>query len=71
MFIRKTDSKAYDSALELARSRFEAQLKQDKDSNQKSLDEYQMYMDETTKFQELMLLKEAQNRLIVKSVLEQ
>lgn len=33
--------------------------------------EYQMYMDETTKFQELKILKEAQNRLIVKSVLEQ
>ena len=30
-----------------------------------------MYMDETTKFQELKLLKEAQNRMIVKSVLEQ
>lgn len=29
-----------------------------------------MYMDETTKFQELKMLKEAQNRMIVKSVLE-
>ena len=59
MIHRKTDPKAYDSALELARTRFEAKLKEDKDINQKSMDEYQMYMDETTKFQELKLLKEA------------
>jgi hypothetical protein len=34
-------------------------LKEDKDINQRSMDEYQMYMDETTKFQELKMLKEA------------
>ena len=59
MFVRKTDPKAYDSTIELARGRFEAKLKEDKDINQRSMDEYQMYMDETTKFQELKMLKEA------------
>jgi hypothetical protein len=59
VFVRKTDPKAYDSTIELARGRFEAKLKEDKDINQRSMDEYQMYMDETTKFQELKMLKEA------------
>jgi len=39
--------------------------------NQKSLEEYQMYMDETSKFNELKKLKESQNRMLVRSLLEQ
>ena len=34
------------------------------------MEEYQQYIDETSKFQELKALKEAQNKLIVRSVLE-
>jgi hypothetical protein len=50
VFIRKTNPNNYESALEQARCRFEAKLKEEKDTNQKSLEEYQQYMDETTKF---------------------
>lgn len=56
--------------MEQARSRFEAQLHKTQQDNQKNLDEYQQYMDETSKFNELKALKEAQNKLLVKSVLE-
>ena len=56
--------------MEQARSRFEAQLQRTQQDNQKNLDEYQQYMDETSKFNELKALKEAQNKLLVKSVLE-
>ena len=71
VFNRRTNQQNYDSALELARGRFEEKLKEEKDSNARNIDEYQTYMDETMKYQELRQLKEAQNRLIVKSVLEQ
>lgn len=70
VFNRKTNETHYLSTMEQARSRFEAQLHKTQQDNQKNLDEYQQYMDETSKFNELKALKEAQNKLLVKSVLE-
>ena len=54
-----------------ARSRFEQKLKDEKKQNQKNLDEFHAYMDETSKFQELKEMKDAQSRALIKTVLEQ
>lgn len=59
VFKRKTNEEHYLSTMEQARNRFEAQLKATQLENQKNLDEYQQYMDETSKFNELKALKEA------------
>ena len=37
----------------------------------KNLEDYQTYMDESSKFQELKSMKDAANKLLVKGVLEQ
>lgn len=54
-----------------ARSRFEQKLRDEKKQNQKNLDEFHAYMDETSKFQELKDMKDAQSRALIKTVLEQ
>ena len=53
-----------------ARSRFEQKLRDEKKQNQKNLDEFHAYMDETSKFQELKDMKNAQSRALIKTVLE-
>ena len=54
-----------------ARTRFEERLKAEKNMNQKNLDDFHAYMDETSKFQELKEMKDAQSRALVNSVLQQ
>ena len=66
VFIRKTNEDRYQSTLEQARGRFEEQLRNEKEMNQKSLEEYQLYMDETSKFNELKKLKESQNMILIR-----
>ena len=50
VFTRRTDPLQYESVLAQARERFENGLKKDQDANQKNLEEYQQYIDETSKF---------------------
>jgi hypothetical protein len=59
------------STLEQARVRFEAKLQQEQELNNKTQKDYQTYIDETNKFQELKALKDQQNKQWVKGVLEQ
>lgn len=68
---RKTDENLFASAMSEARSRFEEKLKAEKTQNQKNLDDFHAYMDETSKFQELKDMKNAQSRALVNSVLQQ
>lgn len=53
-----------------ARTRFEQSLQLEKNENQKNIDDFHSYMDETSKFQELRDLKYAQNKALIKNVLE-
>ena len=55
----------------MARNRFEQKLQNEEKFNQKSMDEYQQYMDEQQKFSELKRMKEMQSKLLAKEVLEQ
>lgn len=68
---RKPNEQFFDSAMSEARNRFEQRLRDEKTQNQKNLDEFHAYMDETSKFQELKDMKNAQSKQLVKSVLEQ
>lgn len=43
----------------------------ERNMNQKNIDEFHAYMDETSKFQELKQLKYLQNKALIKNVLEQ
>lgn len=59
MHYKKTNESLYSSAMSEARHRFEEKLKAEKKENQKNLDDFHAYMDETGKFQELKDLKTA------------
>ena len=59
---RTVDSNHYNSTLEQARNRFEQKLAKERQENTKNIDDYQNYMDEAIKFQELKKLKDEQNK---------
>lgn len=68
---KKPNENLYTSAMTEARHRFEEKLKKEKKENQKNLDDFHAYMDETSKFQELKDMKTAQSRALMNSVLQQ
>ena len=67
---RKPNQSNYASAMEQARSRFEQQLQNEKDCHKRGIEEYQQFVDEANKFQELKSLKESEKKMWVKSLLE-
>ena len=47
---RKVNEERFDSAMSEARTRFEQKLREEKTENQKNINEFHAYMDETSKF---------------------
>ena len=65
------DSGAYATNLENARRRFEDTLLAENEHNKKHSDEYQQYMDEATRYDQLVKVKRTQDAMLCRAALEQ